>query len=126
VWVVGSAVGVAVLAIRDGGPRVVSLSAEHGPTAVDVVGIAALVGAWLPIAWLLWSRRSWIGTASGRACAAVAVVGVVVLVVTVAFDLGTVWAVAVLLMVAAQVWALTVIARASVSPDASANPHRRA
>jgi hypothetical protein len=111
IWMVGSAIGVAVLALPDTEPRIVSLSNDHGPTALDAVGIVILVGAWLPIAWLLWTERSWCATAAGRACGALAVVGVVLLAVTIAFDLGPGWVAAVVLLVAAQAWALTGVAR---------------
>jgi hypothetical protein len=107
IWMVASAIGVTVLALPDTGPRIVSFSEEHGPTALDAVGIVIVVGAWLPIAWLLWTQRSWFATAAGRACGALAVVGVVLLAVTIAFDLGTGWVAAVVLLVAAQAWALT-------------------
>jgi hypothetical protein len=105
-WVVGSAIGVVVLALPDSGPRVVSFSDDHGPSALDVVGIVVLVGAWLPIAGLLWAERRWFTTPAGRACALVALTGVVLLVVTIAFDLGPSWVAAVALLVAAQFWAL--------------------
>ena len=114
IWVLGSAIGVAVLALPDRGPRLVSFSAEHGPTTVDAVGIVVLVGAWLPIAWFLWTGRRWLATSAGRVCGVVALVGIALLVVTIAFDLGRSWLVGVVLVVAAQAWALTGVAHASV------------
>jgi hypothetical protein len=109
-WLAGSTVGVAVLALPDTGPRVFSFSEAHGPSVVDVVGIAILVGAWLPIAALLWRERRALGR-RGRLPAVIATAGVTLLVVSIAWDVGLAWVPAVALLV----WAQVLVLRAVVS-----------
>jgi hypothetical protein len=104
-WVAGSALGVAVLVLPDAGPRVFSFSETHGPSAVDVVGMGILVGAWLPTAALIWTGRRTLG-GRGRLPAVLAAVGVALLVVTIAWDLGLAWVAAVAILLSAQVIAL--------------------
>ena len=101
VWLLGSAAGVAILALPDTGERVFSISATHGPSAIDLVGMVLVVGSWLPIAALLpamWrtSRRA------RRPATVLAVVGAAALAVTIGGDLGWTWMVAVAMLVAAQ------------------------
>ena len=104
-WLAGSALGVAVLALPDTGPRVFSFSEAHGPSAVDVVGIMVLVGAWLPVAALIWSGRRTLGR---RGClpAVMAATGVALLVVTIALNLGPAWMAAVAILLGAQILVL--------------------
>jgi hypothetical protein len=104
-WLVGSAVGVGIVALPDAGPRVFSLSDTHGPSLVDVLGIVVLVAAWAPIVVMLWQGRHVIA-ARGPAPLALAIVGAVVLVVTISFDLGPTWTAGVALLFAAQIVAL--------------------
>ena len=104
-WVAGSALGVAVLLLPDTGPRVFSFSETHGPSAVDVIGMSILVGAWFPTAALIWTGRSRLGS-RGRLLGVVAAVGVGLLVATIAWDLAHAWVAAVVLLVGAQVIAL--------------------
>jgi hypothetical protein len=111
IWLVGSAVGVGILAWPDTGPRVVSFSEDHGPSFVDAIGILVLVAAWLPLASLLWTRRSLLRSPSGRVWAAAALAAIALLVVTIGFDLGASWIAAVVLLVAVQlcaVWLTTI------------------
>lgn len=42
-----SVVGLVILVIPDTGPRLFSISREHGPSTLDLVGIAILIGGWL-------------------------------------------------------------------------------
>lgn len=104
-WLAGSASGGAIIALPDAGPRLVSLSATHGPSLVDGLGIV-VVGSWLPLAVLL--PRLW--RSSGRATristAVLGVVGAAALVVTIRGDLGWSWLLAVVALVATQVWLL--------------------
>lgn len=121
-WVAGSALGVAVLVVPDTGPRVFSFSETHGPSAVDVVGISILVGAWLPTVALIWTGRSRLGSRGGR-LGVVAVVGVGLLVATIAWDLGHAWVVAVAFLVGAQVIALrTMLAPPNYTSEVTADP----
>jgi hypothetical protein len=107
-WVAGSALGVAVLLLPDTGPRVFSFSETHGPSAVDVIGMSILVGAWLPTAALIWTGRRRLGS-RGRQVGVLAAVGVGLLVATIAWDLGLAWVAAVALLLGAQVIALRAV-----------------
>jgi hypothetical protein len=107
-WVVGSALGVAVLVLPDTGPRVFSFSESHGPSAVDAVGMSILVAAWLPIAALIWTSRNRLGD-RGRLLGIAAAVGVGLLVATIAWDLGHAWVAAIAILVGAQVIALRAV-----------------
>ena len=105
-WLAGSAVGGAVLALPDEGPRIFSFSRTHGPSAVDLVGMLVLVAAWVPVALLLWSERASLRGGWSRGAAVLAVVGTTLLVVTISRDLGGWWIGAVVILVAAQLMAL--------------------
>ncbi len=72
--------------------------------------MAVLMAAWLPIAWLLWSNRTSIRGHSDWLAAVRAVLGVVLLVVTVGMDLGAWWVAAAGILVTAQFVALRSIA----------------
>jgi hypothetical protein len=100
-WLVGSAVGVLMVALPDD-DRVFSISETHGPSLVDLFGIAVLIGAWVPIVALLWSQRRMLRRRERALAAAAALVGAVVLVVTIALDLGAAWVVGVALLLMAQ------------------------
>ena len=105
-WLAGSAVGGAVLALPDEGPRIFSFSRTHGPSAVDLVGMLVLVAAWVPVALLLWSERASLRGGWSRGAAVLAVVGTTLLVVTISRDLGGWWIGAVVVLVAAPLMAL--------------------
>ena len=102
-WSVGSAVGMLMLALPDDDDRVFSISEAHGPSLVDLFGMAVLIGAWLPIVALLWSQRGTLPRRERALAAGAAVLGAVVLVVTIALDLGAAWVVGVALLLTAQV-----------------------
>jgi hypothetical protein len=116
IWVAGSGVGAAVVAMPDKGPRLFSFSETHGPSAVDLAGMAALVAAWLPVAVLLWSARSRLTGRYAWAAAILAVLGLVGLVVTIGLDLGPWWIAAAGVLVLAQFVALWGIARRPAPP----------
>ena len=101
-WLVGSAVGGLVVALPDSGERVFSFSETHGPSPIDLVGMAVLVGSWLPVAVLLPSL--WRTARRGVAWAAgvLAVLGVAALIVTIGADVGWWWLAAVAMLVVAQ------------------------
>jgi hypothetical protein len=67
VWLIGSGIGVAIIALPDSDDRVLSLSRTHGPALVDVVGMVVLLAVWLPVPALLWVRRRALTGARGRA-----------------------------------------------------------
>lgn len=123
-WLAGSAVGVAVVAVPDSDERVVSLSRTHGPSPVDLVGVAVLVAAWLPVLLLLTRRRHALRGGWARAALLLAVVGGAGLVVTLGLDLGPVYLVPVVLLVAAQLAALRACARPGPSPGPAAQNSR--
>jgi hypothetical protein len=106
VWLLGSTVGVVLLAAPDDGPRLVGLSATHGLSAVDMAGLVVLVVSWLPVAALIWTRRRLLYGRRARAAAILAGSGAVLLALTVGFDLGSAWLVAVSMLVAGQILAL--------------------
>ncbi len=110
VWLAASAVGGTVIALPDTGPRLFSFSESHGPSVIDLIGMAVLVAGWLPVAWLLWSRRAAIRGRSAWLAGLLAIAGVVLLVLTVGKDLGAWWLAAAAILVTAQFVALRSIA----------------
>ena len=110
VWLVGSVVGVAIVALPDSDDRLFSLSRTHGPSPVDVLGMLVLLAAWIPIPAALWRRRQAIHGGAAVAITVLAVAGVVGLTVAVGFDLGPLYLVPVLVLVVAQLLALRVVA----------------
>lgn len=106
IWVLGSVVGVVVVALPDDNARIFSLSRTHGPSVVDGLGVAILIASWAPIATLLWSSRSTLRCAPGLGVAMLAVVGTILLAVTISRDTGAEWLLAVGLLVVAQLVAI--------------------
>ena len=106
VWLAASAIGAAIIAMPDNDARIFSFSGTHGPSAIDLLGIVVLLAGWAPVAWMLWSRRAAIRGPHARFAGVLAVVGVVLLVVTIRLDLGASWIVAVAILLAAQFTAL--------------------
>lgn len=99
-WVVLSAVGVLVLAVPDDGPRLVSLSEVHGPSALDAVGILILLTGWAAFLAPLLAARHRIDHAA--AFALVVFAGSVLVLWSVATDTGVWWVLGVGMLVAAQ------------------------
>ena len=111
VWLVGSLVGAAIIALPDSDDRLFSLSRTHGPSPVDLLGVLVLLVVWIPIPAVLWRRWSALHGRAAAAIAVFAVAGVVGLVVTVGLDLGPVYLVPVVMLLLAQLPALRVVAR---------------
>jgi hypothetical protein len=84
---------------------VFSLSATHGPSVVDLIGIG-VVGAWLPVAALLWSARGCLRSTASLGAGTLAAVGLGVLWVSIAGDTGGEWVLAVALLVLGQLLAV--------------------
>ena len=102
-WLVGSAIGVIVVALPDSDNRVFSLSRTHGPSPLDLTGVVVLIGCWLPAAAML--PRLWRAaprTTAGLA-AVLALVGALGLILTIGADLGWTWLIAVGALVTAQI-----------------------
>src|SRR5687767_4578224 len=57
-WMLGSLLGAFLVILPDNDDRLFSLSASHGPAAVDLIGIVILLLAYIPILLLLWRARS--------------------------------------------------------------------
>ena len=110
VWLVGSVVGVVVVALPDSDDRLFSFSRTHGPSPVDVLGMLVLIAVWLPVAHVLWLRRRAFHGRSAGLVAVLAVAGTLGLATTVGFDLGPVYLAAVALLVGAHMLALRVVA----------------
>jgi hypothetical protein len=110
-WVSGSAVGAAIVALPDADHRVLMLSETHGPSALDLVGVAVLLAGWLPVPLALWRNRRVVPVGVWAAAAVLGVVGAIALVVTIRLDLGWWWLAAVTILVAAQVAPLVSLAR---------------
>jgi hypothetical protein len=111
VWMIGSLLGVAIIAVPDSDDRLFSLSRTHGPSPVDLLGMLVLLAAWIPIPAILWSRREALHGGTAAAAGVLAVVGVVGLAVAVGFDLGPVYLVPAIVLLVAQLVALRVVAR---------------
>ena len=65
VWAACSAVGVAIVALPDDGPRIVSFSEAHGPSALDALGIGFLLVGWAAFVAALWRRRERVAARAG-------------------------------------------------------------
>ena len=64
IWLACSVAGGAIVALPDTGPRLVSFSQAHGPSALDGLGILVLLAGWLAPAVAVWRRR---GRLAGQA-----------------------------------------------------------
>ena len=111
IWLLGSAVGAAIVALPDSDDRVFSFSDTHGPALVDLLGVVIVVLAWLPVAALLWSHRGLLRGPAARWVAVLVLVGAVLLVAAIGYDWGSVWLVPAALLMVAQVLAVAIIAR---------------
>lgn len=56
-WGVLSGSGLVVLLLPDTGPRLFSLSEEHGPSLVDAIGVLLLLVGWAVLDVATWRRR---------------------------------------------------------------------
>ena len=110
VWLIGSLVGAAIIALPDSDDRLFSLSRTHGPSPVDLLGMLVLLVVWTPVPVILWRRRHALHGRAAAAIAVLAVAGVVGLVVTVGLDLGPVYLIPVMMLLLAQLLALRVVA----------------
>jgi Na+/pantothenate symporter len=114
-WLFGSLAGALVVAVPDDGRRIFSLSATHGPSAGDLLGVAILLAAWLPIVHLLWIARTSIGRRWAMAATLLAAIGLLALVMAVAKGRGSVWIMGAALLIFAHMVAVAGIGRARPS-----------
>jgi cation transport ATPase len=56
-WGILSVSGLGLVLMPDTGPRLFSLSGEHGPSLVDGVGVLLLVAGWAILDTATWRRR---------------------------------------------------------------------
>jgi hypothetical protein len=101
-WMLGSAVGVLIIGLPDNDDRLFSIAEAHGPSFVDLVGVTLIIGAWLPVVAALWSRRGMLPRRENAVVVGAASAGAVVVVVTIALDIGAAWVIGVALLVVAQ------------------------
>ena len=57
-WIALSIGGLVTILLPDTGPRLFSLSEDHGPSLIDLVGIVLLVAGWVVLDLATWRRRS--------------------------------------------------------------------
>lgn len=101
-WFSLSALGVAVISLPDRGGRLFSVSDAHGPSAVDMFGIALLLLGWSVFLAALWRARRAVAVAR-LPVLAVVVPSAVLLGWSVLTDTGAWWVVGALGLVAVQV-----------------------
>ncbi len=106
VLVVANVVGGGLLALPDEGPRLFSFSETHGPSALDAVGAMIVLVGWLALDGAIVARRHAV-RALGRTrllvIASAVVIGIAILVPTIALDLGAWWVLGVALLAGAQI-----------------------
>jgi hypothetical protein len=102
-WAMANAAGVAIVALPDTGPRVVSLSEAHGPSVLDAIGSLLVVAGWASLETAIWRRRGRLRDLPRRTRflgMALIVAGLAILVPTIALSLGAWWVVGVVAAVA--------------------------
>jgi hypothetical protein len=57
IWLLGSSVGVGLVAAPDSDERLFSISRTHGPSLVDAIGSVILVAAWVVLLAGIWKGR---------------------------------------------------------------------
>ncbi len=115
--------GIVLIALPDSDDRIITLSPEHGPAALDLLGSILLVAGWLGIvARPVATRRSVagrMGTAARGLCLFLAGVGVGLLVASIFSQLDWWWMVGAGVLAALQVYLVVL----SVRAKAGARPH---
>lgn len=102
-WAALSVVGVVVVAVPDAGPRLLTLSETHGPSAPDLVGIALLLIGWAVFLRAVWrARRAVRAPALPVALVVAAAAGVTAW--SVLTDTGAWWLLGAVALVGVQVW----------------------
>lgn len=92
-WATLSVAGLSIILIPDTGPRLFSLSEEHGPSLTDGIGVLLLVIGWATLDMATWRRRRRLAPKRGvLAFAAIAAFGAAGLIVwSVLGDHGAWW-----------------------------------
>lgn len=116
VWASANAVGIALVALPDTGPRIVSFSQAHGPSILDAAGSLLAIAGWACLEAAIWRRRERLRELpwETRALAGgLIVAGVAILIPTIAFSLGAWWVLGVAVLVSVQLAAAIVVSRGS-------------
>jgi hypothetical protein len=102
VWLVCSVLGGVLIALPDSDQRVFSLSAAHGPSMADLVGVLVMLAGWTLFLRALWvARRHAVHTRAPAGVPFIAGVGLGLLVASVT-DYPNWWLLGALLLTAAQ------------------------
>ena len=103
-WTTLSVLGMTIIVLPDAGARVFSLSARHGPSTTDAIGVLLLVAGWAQLDIAAFRRRPAHSLPRGALVAAI-VVGALALALiawSVLGDHGAWWIIGALLLAAIQ------------------------
>lgn len=100
IWLGLSLVGMLIVALPDDGSRIFSFSEDHGPSALDGIGVVVLVAGWLAFVFPFWRSRRAIG--HRRLLTTATVAGLLLVFWSVATDSGSWWLLGAALSVVAQ------------------------
>jgi len=105
-WLFGSLFGALVIAMPDSGPRLFSFSPSHGPSAIDMLGVLIMAGAWLPVAMLVWEGRASLHPKWAMLAGGLATAGATSLALALAADMAKGWMAGAALLILAQLLAV--------------------
>ena len=60
------AIGIILVILPDTGPPLIRFSENHGPSAVDVIGLTLILRVWMMMVYTAWSKRKLILATLGR------------------------------------------------------------
>jgi hypothetical protein len=117
VWLTLSAVGTLIVVLPDEGPRLFSLSAGHGPSVIDALGVGLLLVGWL--AFLIPLLRSRSEIARPGLLGTLALAGLATVTWSVVTDSGLWWVLGAVLLFVIQVVAALGVIRRDARPEGS-------
>lgn len=113
VWIISSLIGIILVLPEDSGPAVVRLSATHGPSSADIVGLAlVLVGAtaqWAFVTKNVSKTYSYVGPTKFFALVGVLLLGLCIIALSVLLDYGKWWIGGIAICMAAFIWFVTIV-----------------